>query len=166
MRSDNKPELVFDEVPVQKISPEAPPIPATRSVRFVNEGQILTATPATIVSNSDSSEDTEDSSFEPPVPKEPPPRHHEKNPHQFLPPVSPLPKQVLLPHPEKLLNPVAAAKDPKPVNFLTKELKPVVVVPKEDKPVSPVFFEEDKPPSPPRCQCYKTSFFRHRKRCK
>ena len=47
-----------------------PPVPASRGVRFSNgsesSGQILTATPA-IINTSDSSEDTEDSSFEPPV---------------------------------------------------------------------------------------------------
>ena len=166
MRSERKPE----ETPAPKLPAEAPPVPATRNVRFVNDGQILTATPATIVSSSsDSSEDNEDSvnSFEPlPLPastttttmtsvssaaRDPTPRQLDKNPHQFLPPAS-LPAKTVPSQPlERLLNPlVAAPRDPKPVNpvALSKELLPVVS--KEDKPASPLTIRNEKSPSPPR----------------
>lgn len=156
MKSDKKPELIIDELSPVKFTPEAPPIPATRNVRFANDGQILTATPATIVS-SDSSEDTEDSSsIEPPV--VPPPRIHEKNPHQFLPPFNPALKPVSLQQPEKLLNPLITpkeskpvnhyVKDPKQVNAVVKDPKPSAPVVKEPKPVKSVVAKEDKPVYP------------------
>lgn len=86
LKTENKPELVFDNLANKFPTQPPPPVPASRGVRFSNGdgGQILTATPA-IISTSDSSEDTEDSSFEPPPPLNPPPRLHEKSAHQFLP---------------------------------------------------------------------------------
>jgi len=83
--------------------------------------------------------------------RDPAPRLHDKNPHQFLPPAS-LPAKTVPSQPtERLLNPlVAAPRDAKPVNpvALSKELKPVV--PKDDKPASPLIVRDEKSPSPPR----------------
>ena len=117
LKTENKAELIFDDVAPKFPSEPPPPVPASRGVRFSNGtggvGQILTATPA-IINTSDSSEDTEDSSFEqsrssdppvkvaPPV-VAPPPRLSTQEKitstvHQFLPPAIPPPRSSL---PEK-----------------------------------------------------------------
>jgi hypothetical protein len=105
LKTENKPELVFDNLANKFPTQPPPPVPASRGVRFSNGdgGQILTATPA-IISTSDSSEDTEDSSFEPPPPLNPPPRLHEKSAHQFL-PLNPPPRLGLSQTSEKPTNP-------------------------------------------------------------
>lgn len=124
LKTENKAELIFDDVPPKFPSEPPPPVPASRGVRFSNGtsgvGQILTATPA-IINTSDSSEDTEDSSFEqsrssdppvkvaPPV-VAPPPRLSTQEKitstvHQFLPPAIPPPRSSL---PEKPVNSFAS----------------------------------------------------------